>query len=382
MKQKISLYFVSIILTIILSSSSLNAAVTFPKKKGMVLPTSQVINGVGTLVLQKSNEKNSAASQLILKKSNNITIIVDTYEGFEPFELAKLDFDNDGITEIVATLRYADSDSVIPYVYTIKEGLEKIFPKDGRETDLITCKEVFLTSRNSLPVLCLKYLVSYHDYAPPELYKLEMYSFNNGELQLCSVGYNEGTHFNLLMKYLHKGKTMEAANLYHEALASSTGDMSQKAFCEALFCNAEALKYSGKYAEAINLFEKIVLEYTDSNFTEIAQKELEFLVANSKDKNNSTLLEQFFKIQFEMQNDQNDLALTHLDELINKNPNCNFMDVLLFTKAELLVSENRVEEAFAVFTDIKVKFPKSGLIEYVDEMLENLDSKPEDIEGL
>ena len=129
MKQKISLYFVSIILTIILSSSGLNAAVTFPKKKGMVLPTTQVINGVGTLVLQKSKEKNSAASQLILKKPNNITIIVDTYEGFEPFELAKLDFDNDGITEIVATLRYADSDSVIPYVYTIKEGLEKIFPK-------------------------------------------------------------------------------------------------------------------------------------------------------------------------------------------------------------------------------------------------------------
>ena len=73
---------------------------------------------------------------------------------------------------------------------------------------------------------------------------------------------------------------------------------------------------------------------------------------------------------------------TYLNDLINKNPNCNFMDVLLFTKAELLVSENRIEEAFAVFTDIKVKFPKSGLIEYVDEMLENLESKPEDIEGL
>ena len=387
MKQKLSFYFVSIILSIIIfSSSGLNAAVTPSKKKGMVLPTTQEIKGVGTLILQKSKEKNSAASQLILKKANNITIIVDTYEGFEPFELAKIDFDNDGITEIVATLRYADSDSVIPYVYTIKEGLEKIFPKEGSETDLMTCKEVFLTSRNSLPVLCLKYLISYHDYAPPELFKLEMYSFNNGELKLCSVGYNEGTHFNLLMnlaaEYLHQGKTMEAANLYHEALASSTGDMGQKAFCEALFCNAEALKYSGKFDEAINLFEKIVLEYTDSNFTEIAQKELEFLVANSKDKKNTNLLIQFFKIQFEMQNDQNDFALTHLNDLINKNPNCNFMDVLLFTKAELLVSENRIEEAFAVFTDIKVKFPKSGLIEYVDEMLENLESKPEDIEGL
>ena len=58
------------------------------------------------------------------------------------------------------------------------------------------------------------------------------------------------------------------------------------------------------------------------------------------------------------------------------------MDILLFTKAELLVSENQIEEAMSVFTDIKVKFPNSNLIEVVEEMMENLESKPEDIEGL
>ena len=187
---------------------------------------------------------------------------------------------------------------------------------------------------------------------------------------------------NMGAESLHNGQTIEAANYYHEALASSTGDMNQKAFCEALFCNAEALKYSGKYAEAIKLFEKIVLEYTDSNFTEISQKELEFLVANSKDSNNTKLLEQYFKIQFEIQNDQTEEALEHLKKLIAENPNCNFMDILLFTKAELLVSENQIEEAMSVFTDIKVKFPNSNLIEVVEEMMENLESKPEDIEGL
>ena len=35
-----------------------------------------------------------------------------------------------------------------------------------------------------------------------------------------------------------------------------------------------------------------------------------------------------------------------------------------------------------IFIDIKVKYPNSPLIETVDEMLENLESKPEDTEEL
>ena len=388
MKTKITSYCITLIIIVLLSNTSLFAALS-PKKKSSVytLPTTAEVKDLGTLSLEKSKDKYSATTQLILKKAKGITIIVDNYEGLDPYELAKLDMDKDGITEVIATLRYPESDNVIPYVYIIKEdGLEKIFPKEGTESKFMTCKEVFMTSRHDFPVLCLKYLINYHDYAPPELFKLEMYALKDGQLEVCSVGYNVGTHYNLLMNMgaesLHNGQTIEAANYYHEALASSTGDMNQKAFCEALFCNAEALKYSGKYAEAIKLFEKIVLEYTDSNFTEISQKELEFLVANSKDSNNTKLLEQYFKIQFEIQNDQTAEALEHLKKLIAENPNCNFMDILLFTKAELLVSENQIEEAMSVFTDIKVKFPNSNLIEVVEEMMENLESKPEDIEGL
>ncbi len=389
MKSKILSYYSTIALIIaLLCSSSLFAAVT-PKRnsKVLTLPTSTEINGLGTLSLEKSKDKYSANSMLILKKAKNISIIVDNYEGLDPYELAKLDMDKDGVTEIVATLRYPESDNVIPYVYIIKkDGLEKIFPNEGTESQFMSCKEVFMTYRHEYPVLCLKYLVNYHDYAPPELFRLEMYGLKDGKLEVCSVGYNIGTHYNLLMNMgaesLHKGQTLEAANYYNEALASSTGEMNQKAFCEALFYNAEALKYSGKYAEAIKLFEKIVLEHTDSNFTELAQKELEFLVANSKDSNNTKLLEQYFNIQFEILNDHTDEAMKHLDTLISNNPNCNFMDFLLFTKAELFVSENQIDEAMSVFTDIKVKYPNSNLIEIVEEMLENLESKPEDIEGL
>ncbi|MBQ3643981.1 MAG: hypothetical protein II961_05240 [Candidatus Riflebacteria bacterium] len=359
--------------------SNLNAA----SSNDQNLKTNVEIQGLGSLVLQKTPRKQDDSSQLVLKKTSKISIIVDNYEGLEPHELIKFDLDNDGKSEIIATLKYTDSQNVIPFVYTIKESLEKIFPNEENESKLLTCREVFVTNQKSNPTLCLKYLISFHDYAPPELYKLEMYCLKNGKLELSQVGYNEGTHYNLLMnlgaEYMHNGRTLEAAALYHQAIASSTGDIGAKAFCEALFFNAEALKYSQKYPEAMKLFEKIVLEYTDCDFTEIAQKELEFLYANSKNVN---LLNQYYKIQLDIVNEHNDLALNQLNQLINNNPNCTFMDKLLFTKAEILISENNIEEAMKIFIDIKVKYPNSPLIETVDEMLENLESKPEDTEEL
>ena len=372
------LAFLSLILG--LSLSSLCAA---SEKATGKLNTSVDIPGLGSLVLQKPNSNQSDTTQLILKQSPKITIVVDNYEGLEPHELIKYDLDNDGKTEIIAALKYADSQNVIPYVYTIKESLEKIFPDEESESKLLTCREVFVTNQNSKPALCLKYLISFHDYAPPELYKLEMYTLENGKLKLSQIGYNEGTHYNLLMnlgaEYLHNGRTLEAAQLYNQATASSTGGIGAKAFCEALFFNAEALKYSGKYKEAMKLFEKIVLEYTNSDFTEVAQKELEFIHDNIKDEK---LLNQYYKIQLEIVNEHIESALNQLNQLIKNNPQCGFMDKLLFTKAEMLISENNIEEAMAIFIDIKVKFPQSPLIDTVDEMLENLESKPEDTEEL
>ena len=129
----------------------------------------------------------------------------------------------------------------------------------------------------------------------------------------------------------------------------------------------------------MKLFEKIVLEHTDSDFTEISQKELEFIHDNL---NNEKLLTQYYKIQLEIVNEQTKSALNNLNQLIKDNPKCSFMDRLLFTKAEILISENNIESAIAIFIDIKVKYPESPLIDTIDEMLENLESKPEDSEEL
>ena len=347
--------------------------------------TSIKLKDIGTLNLQKNPNNPSEPAQLVLhKKAGNITIVADTYEGLEPYELLQCDFNHDDILEFVAVLRYPDSPNVVPYVYSFTDSLEKIFPKPNKETELLNCREVFLSQCDSKPALCLKYLISYHDYAPPELFKLEMYTANEaGELQLAKIGYNEGTHFNLLMnlaaEYMHNGRTQEAAALYNQALTSSTGELTQAAFTEGLFSEAEALKFSGKYSQAMKLYEKLVLEYTNSNFTELAQKELEFLYANQK---NPVLLNQYFRIQSKIVNDQPEAALALLNEMIQNNPNSDIIDRLLFSKAELLISENKIDEAIVVYKSIKVNYPDSPLIEAVDEMLEDLEAKPEDTDGL
>ena len=352
--------------------------------KEKIIKTSIEIKGFGVLALQKSHNNGHSTTQLIVKKPGNVTIVADTYEGLEPFELLKCDFDKDSNPEIIATLRYSDSQNVIPYVYTFTDSIERVFPNENQEADLLNCREVFVSQCNSNPSLCLKYQISYHDFGPPELFKLEMYTMQNkGRLTLAKVGYNEGNHYNQLMnlagEYMHNGRTKEAAVLYHKALTSSTGDMPQTAIAEGLYSEAEAMKYSGQYQEAIKLYEKLVLEYTESNFTEIAQRELEFLFANQK---TPALLNDYFSIQSDINSNKPDVALEKLERLIKENPQCPIMDRILFTKAEILVSENQLEKAVSVYKSIKVNFPESTLVDAVDIMLEDLESKPVDNDEL
>ena len=381
--------YVVFIAVLMLSISQLSAA---PQSKSTdnTKKTAISVDKLGGLALQKSDDKQTFSSLLVLKTTNNKPIVLDSYIGLEPFELQKTDLDNDGRIEIIATLKYPDSENLIPYVYTLNlqknELLEKIFPVDDNESKLLNCREVYFNSKGNQQNLYLKYIVNYHEYGPPELFRLEKYHLENGKIILDQIRYNEGNHYNQLMnlgtEYLYKGKSKEAAEIFNKTLTSCSSKMNKKAICETIFLNAEALKYSGNYSNAMKLFEKLVLEYTDSPFTEIAQNELEFLAENTKDPKNIKLMEQFFAVLLEIEYEHSSEALNHLNQLIVKNKNCNFMDRLLYIKAELLISENRVEEAIAVFNDLKEKFPNSSLIEIVDEMMENLESKPEDIEGL
>ncbi len=391
MKKKIyNKYLVVLFILLLFASANSLLAVQAKKKVAKAQKTAFKINNIGEFFLQISKDKQNLASYLLFKPSNQKAIILDSYEGLVPYELQYSDLDSDGRIEIISTLRFPESENVIPYIYTLntnkKEMLEKIFPKEENESKMLNCREVYFNNKGNQQILYLKYLVNFHDYAPPELYRLEMYQLKNGLLTLTQVGYNEGTHFNLLMnlgtEYLFKGKSAEAVSCYSKALDSQKGNMPKKAIPELLFYYAEALKFAGKYSEAMKNFEEVVLKYTDSEYTEIAQKELEFLNANINNPKNVDLLNKFFKILLEIDYTHSAEGLNHLDKFISENKDCNFMDRLLYMKAELLIADNRLDEAMEIFTNIKANFPNSNLISLVEEMIENLDSKPEDIEGL
>jgi len=57
-------------------------------------------------------------------------------------------------------------------------------------------------------------------------------------------------------------------------------------------------------------------------------------------------------------------------------------DRFLFTQGEVLTALNRVEEAMKVYQEIKEKFPDSPIIESVDALLEDMEEKPEETDGI
>lgn len=352
-----------------------------PASGESTLKRTQTIEGIGKFTLRKQEARDSICSELILEKSKTLTVVVDTFNGLEPYELLKWDFDKDGLSEIIVSLKYPNSDDVTPYIYTFSEGVDKIFPT-SEDMDLTGCREIFITNYGSKSALCLKYLVSYHDYGPPQLFKLEMYVVDNGKPSLAQVGYNEGKHYNLLMnlagEYMHNGNMATASELYDQAVSSSTGDISKEAFAEALFFKAECLKFSGKYKEAMKLYEKVVLEFTDSAFTEASQQELEFLFANNQNK----LIGQYFNVLSLILQEKETDALSLINSLIKNNPNSKIMDRMLFTKAELLTSFNKLDEAMTMYKTLLAKYSDSPLIEKVNELLEDLEARPEETDGL
>ena len=91
------------------------------------LKTSIKLKDIGTLDLQKDPNNPSEPAQLVLhKKVGNITIVADTYEGLEPYELLQCDFNHDKILEFVAVLRYPESPNVVPYVYSFTDSLSSL----------------------------------------------------------------------------------------------------------------------------------------------------------------------------------------------------------------------------------------------------------------
>lgn len=347
------------------------------------LELSVILDGIGEIILLETESDQTETTQLILKKPGGMREVIDSYDGLLPSDVIKQDLDADGKVELLVLLRIPDGMDVIPHIYSTIDGFKKIFPSSSNETNPLVCREVFISTYANLPAVCTRHLIAYHDFGPPELFRLEFYRLQKDNLELVHQDFSEGDHFNIRMNKgayaFHKGQYLEALDEYNLAISSSSGDITSKAFIEATFYLAESRKFSKDFNSALELYQKIVLELSNNQYTDQAQREIELISSNMQ---NLEALSFYVDVTSNINCDRWETAL----ELLQQHPLANspgaLQDRFLFTKAEVLTALNRVEEAIKVYHDLKTMFPESSLIESVDAILEDMEEKPEETDGL
>ena len=347
------------------------------------LSLSVELDGLGEVLLEQTSGDQIETTQLLLKKPGGMRQVIDSYDGLMPADLIKHDLDADGSFELIALLRHPDGIDVIMHIYSTDADFRKIFPESRNENNPLICREVFVSTHGNQPAVCTRHLVAYHDFGPPELYRLEFYKLQKGTMVLAHQGFTEGDHFNILMNRgawaFHGGQYLEALDYYNQAIASSTGEISSRAFIESLFYLAEARKYLKDFKSALELYQKIVLEFSQNPFTDAAQREIELISQNLE---HLDALSFYMEVTSHINCDRWETAL----ELLQKHPlgsaDSPLLDRMLFIRAEVLTALNRVEEAIEVYHLIQQKFPASPVIDDVNAALEDMQEKPEETDGL
>ncbi|MGM0600046.1 MAG: tetratricopeptide repeat protein [Candidatus Rifleibacteriota bacterium] len=344
-----------------------------------------ILKGIGSMqLIQSTSQSGTKASQLVLTRPGGRRQVIDSFYGLQPSKLRRFDLDSDEQAEIIATLMHPDGTDVMPYIYSTKENFTRIYPPQKQQMlpDII-CRKIILTSRNNHPAICAKFKVSFHDFGPPDLYRLEFYKLENQNLELMDKGFTHDSHFNVLMNRAafayYQGSYQEAVDYYNKAVSSSTGRLTNEAFIEAIFGLAQAEKFNKNFDEALKLFQKIVLEFKQNERTNEAQQEIEFISANINNKEELSFLIDVLSLT--QQNKWHEAL-----ELLNQHPFSNktfsLQDRFLFIRGEILIALNRIEKAIEAFSTIKQKFPDSQLIEDADTMLNDLQGSIDGTNGL
>lgn len=341
------------------------------------------LEGVGEIILEEGLTDEVETTRLLLQKAGGARQVIDSFEGLLPADLLKSDLDGDGQTEIIAILKHPDGIDVMPFIYTDLNAFHRIFPAPDVDGNPIICRELFFSTHEGSPALCARNLIGYHDYGPPDLFRLELYRLQKGQLTLVQQGFSEGDHFNILMNKgayaLHNGQYLEALDYYNQAISSATGEIDTRAYVDVLFNLAEARKFTKDFKSALELYQRIVVEFSDNPQTETAQREIELI---SDNLDNLDALSFYVDVLSNINCDRWEAAL----ELLQNHPVAKaggkLQDRFLFTQGEVLTALNRVEEAMKVYQEIKEKFPDSPIIENVDALLEDMEEKPEETDGI
>lgn len=351
------------------------------QKKGLSI--SIELAGLGEILLEESSTDQIETTQLLLRRLGGMLQVIDSYDGLLPADLIKHDLDGDGGYELIVLLRHPDGIDVIMNIYGTDADFTKIFPESQSDNNPLICREIFISTQGNQPAVCTRHLLSFHDFGPPELYRLEFYQLQKNQLVLAQQGFTEGDHFNILMNRgawaFHAGQYLEALDYYNQAVSSSTGEISSRAFIESLFYLAESRKFLKDFKSARELYQKIVLEFSQNPFTDLAQREIELISQNIEHPEDLSF---YVDVTSHINCDRWDAALELLQNHELAKTDGPLLDRMLFVRAEVLTALNRVEEAIEVYLTIQQKFPDSPVIDSVNAALEDMLEKPEETDGL
>jgi tetratricopeptide (TPR) repeat protein len=338
--------------------------------------------GIGKIKLSITEFSGIGNSQLIVIKPGGLKKVIDSFEGLRPFQLRKFDLDGDNRVEIIALLKHPDGTELLPFIYFTDADFTRVHPSaDTKDIAPLVFREIVLTMSGKTPVLCGKRVVNFHDYGPPELFRLEFYRLKSSGLELFDKGFNEGTHYNILLNRgayaFNQGDYIDAIDFYDQAISLSTGDIPVDAFVEGLFFLAESHKFTKNFKKALELYEKIVLEFRQNQLVEQSQREIELIAPNL---DNVAELSYYIDI----------LVLFNtrrLNEALNLLENSRFdsgrlLDRFQFMKAEIFSAQNRIEEALKIYADFSDQFPDSSLLEEVKSLYRDMQEVPEENGGL
>ncbi len=341
------------------------------------------LQGKGLFKIVLSEDGVVESSQTLLEKAGGLREVLDTFDGYVPHSLLKADLDSDNIPEIIAVFKHPDGIDCIPVIYSAKNEIKRIFPADLQDANPLICRRVIIATTNSEQSLCAKYMISYFDYGPPDLYRMRFYRISGENLVEGEEKFTEDSHFNVLLNKaslaFNEGKYFEAFNFAEQAIASSTGDITEEAAIEAIFLEAESKKFSKDFKSALKYYEKIVLEFEQNQRTDNAQKEIELISDNLENPEALSLL---IDVYNQINCNNWETALEMLEKHPSANSKSKLRDKFLFIKAESLTALNKIEEAVATYNQIKEEFPNSNIIENVNSNLQDLEETPEEADGL
>ena len=359
------------------ASALFSAAAAAPVATGAV---TLEIPGQGTLLAQPAapSAEGEPVSQLVFRKPGGMAEIVGTYEGLRFQKFFRADLDGDQVSEIIAAVRAMGSEEIMPMVFQGSGSFAQIFPRPN-EANPIFGREVSIVPRKEGPTVCVRLPVTIHDFGPPQAFRREYYRLQGGTLTEVARSFDQGTHFNIAMNragfYFQQGRYLEALQGY-EALTngSAAASLPPEALGEALFYEAEARKFLKDVPRAIELYQRVVLEHSDSAFVDEAQRTCEFLSMNLQSMGALHLYIDLAKLA-KQGKWQEVLLMLNRQKDLESSPTLGAH--FLFLQAEAWIAVGKIEEALKVLSSIKQRFPESPLLEDVESTIQELDGMSE-----